>query len=87
MSGQAPPAVTVPVGFTTFPGEIWVFLRAGSRRLTDLAYFNEVDRRPLRRGEEPDLLRHRTSGRAPPAAIAGRRETAHASSRSPSRTA
>ena len=22
-SGQAPPAVTVPVGFTTFPGEIW----------------------------------------------------------------
>jgi hypothetical protein len=22
-SGQAPPAVLVPVGFTTFPGEIW----------------------------------------------------------------
>src|SRR4030095_5941476 len=44
-SGQAPPAVTVPVGFTTFPGEIW----AASRRWVEavypgLAYFNEVDR-------------------------------------------
>ena len=33
-SGQPPPAVTVPVGFTTFPGEIWASPRAGSRRST-----------------------------------------------------
>ena len=34
-SGQAPPPVTVPVGFTTFPGEIWASPRAaGSRRST-----------------------------------------------------
>ena len=44
-SGQAPPAVSVPVGFTTFPGEI----RAAPRSWVEavypgLAYFNEVDR-------------------------------------------
>ena len=33
-AGQAPPAVTVPVGFTTFPGEIWAPRAAGSRRST-----------------------------------------------------
>ena len=33
-SGQAPPAVSVPVGFTTFPGEIWAPRAAGSRRPT-----------------------------------------------------
>jgi pimeloyl-ACP methyl ester carboxylesterase len=44
-SGQAPPPVSVPVGFTTFPGELW----AGPRSWVEtvypgLAYFNEVDR-------------------------------------------
>ena len=33
-SGQPPPAVTVPVGFTAFPGEIWASPGAGSRRST-----------------------------------------------------
>ena len=33
-SGQPPPAVTVPVGFTTFPGEIGRRPGAGSRRST-----------------------------------------------------
>jgi pimeloyl-ACP methyl ester carboxylesterase len=44
-SGQAPPAVSVPVGFTTFPDEIfraprsWVELSYPS-----LAYFNKADK-------------------------------------------
>ena len=33
-AGQAPPAVSVPVGFTTFPGEIGLLRAAGSRRST-----------------------------------------------------
>src|ERR671918_45416 len=44
-SGQPPPAVTVPVGFTTFPGEIWASPRSWVGAVyPDLAYFNEVDR-------------------------------------------
>jgi pimeloyl-ACP methyl ester carboxylesterase len=44
-SGQAPPAVTVPVGFTTFPGEIWASPRSWVEAVyPDLAYFNEVDK-------------------------------------------
>jgi hypothetical protein len=33
-SGQPPPAFSVPVGFTTFPGEIWASPRSWSRRFT-----------------------------------------------------
>jgi pimeloyl-ACP methyl ester carboxylesterase len=44
-SGQAPPAVKVPVGFTTFPGEIWASPRSWVEAVyPGLAYFNEVDR-------------------------------------------
>jgi pimeloyl-ACP methyl ester carboxylesterase len=44
-SGQAPPAVTVPVGFTTFPGEIWASPRSWVEAVyPDLAYFNEVEK-------------------------------------------
>ena len=44
-SGQAPPAVTVPVGFTTFPDEIWASPRSWVEAVyPDLAYFNEVDK-------------------------------------------
>jgi pimeloyl-ACP methyl ester carboxylesterase len=44
-SGQAPPAVTVPVGFTTFPGEIWAAPRSWVETVyPGLAYFNEVDK-------------------------------------------
>ena len=44
-SGAAPPPVKVPVGFTTFPGEI----RAAPRSWVEavypgLAYFNAVDK-------------------------------------------
>jgi pimeloyl-ACP methyl ester carboxylesterase len=44
-AGQAPPAVAVPVGFTTFPGEIWAAPRSWVETLyPGLTYFNEVDR-------------------------------------------
>ena len=44
-SGQHPPAVTVPVGFTTFPGEIWASPRSWVEAVyPGLAYFNAVDR-------------------------------------------
>jgi pimeloyl-ACP methyl ester carboxylesterase len=43
--GQAPPAVKVPVAFTTFPGEIWRSPRSWVEAVyPGLAYFNEVDR-------------------------------------------
>jgi len=44
-SGQAPPAVKVPVGFTTFPGEIWAAPRSWVETVyPGLAYFNAVDK-------------------------------------------
>ena len=43
--GKAPPPVSVPVGFTTFPGEIWAAPRSWVETVyPGLAYFNEVDR-------------------------------------------
>src|SRR4051812_18835005 len=43
---QAPPPVSVPVGFTTFPGEVWAAPRSWvERSCPTLTYFNEVDRR------------------------------------------
>ena len=42
-SGAAPPPVAVPVGFTTFPGEIWAAPRSWVEAVyPGLAYFNEV---------------------------------------------
>jgi pimeloyl-ACP methyl ester carboxylesterase len=57
-SGQAPPPVTVPVGFTTFPGEIWASPRSWVEAVyPDLAYFNEVDRGGhFAAWEEPELF-------------------------------
>ncbi len=44
-SGAAPPPVKVPVGFTTFPGEIWAAPRSWVEAVyPGVAYFNEVDR-------------------------------------------
>ncbi len=43
-SGQAPPPVQVPVGFTTFPGELWAAPRSWAEAVyPGLEYFNEVD--------------------------------------------
>jgi pimeloyl-ACP methyl ester carboxylesterase len=44
-AGEAPPPVSAPVGFTTFPGELWAAPRSWVETLyPGLAYFNEVDR-------------------------------------------
>lgn len=44
-SGAAPPPVAVPVGFTTFPGEIWAAPRSWVETVyPGLSYFNTVDR-------------------------------------------
>jgi hypothetical protein len=57
-SGQPPPAVTVPVGFTTFPGEIWASPRSWVEAVyPDLAYFNEAERGgDFAAWEEPELF-------------------------------
>jgi len=57
-SGQPPPPVTVPVGFTTFPGEIWASPRSWVEAVyPDLAYFNAVDRGGhFAAWEEPELF-------------------------------
>ena len=57
-AGQAPPPVSVPVGFTTFPGEIWAAPRSWVETVyPDLAYFNEVDRGGhFPAWEEPELF-------------------------------
>jgi pimeloyl-ACP methyl ester carboxylesterase len=57
-SGHAPPAVNVPVGFTTFPGEIWASPRSWVEAVyPGLAYFNEVDRGGhFAAWEEPELF-------------------------------
>jgi len=57
-SGQAPPAVTVPVGFTTFPGEIWAAPRSWVEQVyPGLAYFNEVEKGGhFAAWEEPELF-------------------------------
>ena len=57
-AGQAPPAVSVPVGFTTFPGEIFAPPRSWVETVyPDLAYFNEVDKGGhFAAWEEPELF-------------------------------
>jgi pimeloyl-ACP methyl ester carboxylesterase len=57
-SGQAPPAVSVPVAFTTFPGEIWAAPRSWVETVyPGLAYFNEVDSGGhFAAWEEPELF-------------------------------
>jgi pimeloyl-ACP methyl ester carboxylesterase len=57
-SGQPPPPVTVPVGFTTFPGEIWASPRSWVEAVyPDLAYFNEADRGGhFAAWEEPEIF-------------------------------
>jgi hypothetical protein len=57
-TGQAPPPVSVPVGFTTFPGEIWASPRSWVEAVyPGLAYFNEADRGGhFAAWEEPQLF-------------------------------
>jgi pimeloyl-ACP methyl ester carboxylesterase len=57
-AGQAPPAVSVPVGFTTFPGELWAAPRSWvETAYPNPTYFNEVDRGGhFAAWEEPELF-------------------------------
>jgi pimeloyl-ACP methyl ester carboxylesterase len=57
-AGQAPPMVSVPVGFTTFPGELFPAPRSWvETAYPGLAYFNEVDRGGhFAAWEEPELF-------------------------------
>src|SRR5215213_5693739 len=57
-AAQAPPEVGVPVGFTTFPGEIWRNPRSWAElSYPTLSYFNEVDRGGhFAAWEEPELF-------------------------------
>jgi pimeloyl-ACP methyl ester carboxylesterase len=57
-SGQAPPPVSVPVGFTTFPGELWRTPRSWvENSYPNVVYFNEVDRGGhFAAWEEPELF-------------------------------
>ena len=57
-AGQAPPPVSVPVGFTTFPGEIVATPRSWvEQAYPTLIYFNKVDRGGhFAAWEEPDLF-------------------------------
>jgi pimeloyl-ACP methyl ester carboxylesterase len=57
-AGQSPPPVSVPVGFTTFPGEIFATPRTWvEQAYPTLVYFNKVDRGGhFAAWEEPDLF-------------------------------
>jgi hypothetical protein len=57
-SGQAPPEVLVPVGFTTFPGEVWAAPRSWvEQSYPSLTYFNKADRGGhFAAWEQPQLL-------------------------------
>jgi pimeloyl-ACP methyl ester carboxylesterase len=57
-AGKAPPEVSLPVGFTTFPGEIWRSPRSWvEKAYPNLTYFNEVDRGGhFAAWEEPELF-------------------------------
>ena len=57
-SGQPPPPVSVPVGFTTFPGEIWASPRSWVEAVyPGLAYFNVAAKGGhFAAWEEPDIF-------------------------------
>ena len=57
-AGQAPPQVSLPVGFTTFPGEIFRAPRSWVEQgYPSLTYFNEADKGGhFAAWEEPELF-------------------------------
>jgi hypothetical protein len=57
-AGKPRPEVKLPVGFTTFPGEIWRTPRSWvEKSYPNVTYFNEVDRGGhFAAWEEPDLF-------------------------------
>ena len=57
-AGQAPPEVSLPVAFTTFPGEIWKTPRSWvEKAYPNVIYFNEADKGGhFAAWEEPQLF-------------------------------
>jgi pimeloyl-ACP methyl ester carboxylesterase len=57
-AGQAPPPMTLPFGFTTFPGEIWRNPRSWvEKAYPNVIYFNEVDKGGhFAAWEEPEIF-------------------------------
>jgi pimeloyl-ACP methyl ester carboxylesterase len=57
-AGQAPPPMTLPFAFTTFPGEIWKTPRSWvEKNYPNVIYFNEVDKGGhFAAWEEPQLF-------------------------------
>jgi pimeloyl-ACP methyl ester carboxylesterase len=57
-AGQAPPQVTIPVGFTQFPGEIFLAPRSWvEKSYPNVAYFNKAERGGhFAAWEEPELF-------------------------------
>jgi pimeloyl-ACP methyl ester carboxylesterase len=57
-AGQPPPEVLLPVGYTTFPGELWRAPRSWvEKSYPNVAYFNEVDKGGhFAAWEEPELF-------------------------------
>jgi pimeloyl-ACP methyl ester carboxylesterase len=57
-AGQAPKPVSIPAGFTTFPGEIWRTPRSWvEKAYPNVIYFNEVDKGGhFAAWEEPELF-------------------------------
>jgi pimeloyl-ACP methyl ester carboxylesterase len=57
-AGQTPPEVSLPTGFTTFPGEIWRTPRSWAEQAyPNLTYFHEADRGGhFAAWEEPELF-------------------------------
>ena len=70
-SGQPPPAVTVPVGFTTFPGEIWASPRSwvGGGLPRPRLLQRGRQGRPLRRLGGAGALLRGSAGRIQPTAL------------------
>ena len=63
-AGKAPPAVTIPVGFTTFPGEIFRAPRSWAETLyPTLAYFNKAEKGGhFAAWEEPEIFAQELRG-------------------------
>ncbi len=57
-AGQTPPQVSIPVGYTTFPGEIFQAPRSWVEKVyPNTTYFNEVDKGGhFAAWEEPELF-------------------------------
>jgi hypothetical protein len=73
-AGQAPTPVSIPVGFTTFPGEIWRTPRSWVEKAQPHLLQRSGQGRSLRRLGGTGALLRRVARRLPPASLADTRE-------------